>query len=152
MSHEWIWMDVDGFGDGETDFAALLASSAQSVRDDFDNKIMSTLVNGMVGGAILVITGHADRVDTGAEDHRARLLREGEISAVRANSAADTILAMIGRDWLTPAPGSWEELPQIAGHLDGHGASTLVNDGGDEAARRKNRRVSVGVCRFTPDE
>lgn len=152
MRHEWISMDVDGFGDGETDFAALLAASPQSVRDDFDNKIMSTLVNGMTDGVVLVVTGHADRMDSGVDDHRARLLREGDVSTDRANSAVDTVLAMIGRDWLDPPPTSWEELPQIAGHLDGHGASWLINDGGDEAARRKNRRVSFSACRFFADE
>lgn len=152
MRHEWTRMTVDGFGDGETDFAALLAASAQSVRDDFDNEIMSPLVNGMVNGVLMVISGHADRIDTGTEDHRARLLREVGASSARANSAEDAVLALIGRDWLDPPPTTWDELPQIAVFKEGHGASLLVNDGGDEAARRKNRRVTFFVCRFIPDE
>lgn len=152
MIHEWTLMDVDGFGDSETDFAALLAASAQAVRDDFDNTIMSPLVNGMVDGVLMVIAGHADRIDDGAEDHRARLLREGEVSFARANSAEDAVLSLLGRDWLDPPPATWDELPQIAVYKEGHGASSLASDGGDEAARRKNRRVTFRVCRFIPDE
>lgn len=150
--HEWIPMTVGGFGDGETDFAALLASSPQSVKDDFDNKIMSNVVNGMVDGVLIVIVGHSDRIDAGAEDHRERVLREAKLSFARANSAEDAILALLGRDWFDPPPATWDAVPQIAVLRLGDGASSMINDGGDEAARRQNRRVEFQVCRFIPDQ
>lgn len=152
MSHEWSWMDVSGFADGDTDFAALLDASPQPVKDRFDELVMSPLVNGMVDGVLMVICGHSDRIDSGAEDHRARLLREGAASLARANSADDAVLWLLGRDWLDPPPTSWAQLPQIAVYKEGHGASALISDGGDEAARRQNRRVTFRVCRFSPDE
>lgn len=148
MLHEWTLARVDGFAAGETDFAARLAASSQSVRDDFDNNVMSPLVNGP-DGVVLVIIGHSDRVDTGA-DHRTCLQLEVQASEDRANSADNAVLAMFA-DWLTPAPTSWSDLPHIAAILLYHGASSLRSDGGTEEQRKLNRRVEFQVCRFTPD-
>src|SRR5688500_16972496 len=106
MRHEWTYVIVDGFGTGEVDFEARLAAADQSVRDEVDNQIMSPIVNG-IDGAILVINGHADRVDTG-QDHKTCLQLEHDASRDRASTAMATILMMIGRDWLDPGPTTWE--------------------------------------------
>lgn len=132
VNHEWSELNVSGFADG--------------------GFVMSPLVNGMADGVLLVISGHADRIDIGPEDHRQRVAREALASSERAQSAEDSVLAIIGSDWLDPAPATWHELRQIAVCTEGHGATTLINDGGDESARRENRRVTFRVCRFVPDE
>ena len=152
VNHEWSELNVSGFADGETDFRALLDASPQGLRDEFDNFVMSPLVNGMADGVLVVISGHADRIDTGLEDHRQRIGREALASSTRAQSAEDSVLAIIGEDWLDPPPATWNELREIAVYTEGHGATTLINDGCDEAARRENRRVTFRVCRFMPDE
>ena len=149
MRHEWTTTIVDGFGAEEVDFATRLAAADQSVRDQVDNLILSPLVNGM-DGAVLIIRGHADPIDSGG-DHRTLLQREGEASLHRAQSAMDTILAMIGRDWLTPPPQAWEDLPYIAVVPSANGAGERIDDGQSEDARKRNRRVFLGVCRFIPD-
>ena len=148
MRHEWTRISVDGFASDEVDFAARLAASPQSVRDDFDTNVMSPLVNG-VDGVILTIAGHADRLDTG-EDHRTCLQREGQVSYERAVSADKAVFAMLG-DWLTPAPATWDELPQIAAYLLGRGALGLISEGESEDERRRNRRVEFQICRFITD-
>ncbi|WCM55954.1 hypothetical protein [Microbacterium sp. EF45047] len=148
MQHEWTFAVVDGYATGEVDFARRLAESDQSVRDEVDEKIMSPLVNG-TDGAVLVIQGHADRIDSG-ESHAVALEQESDISKARANSAFDEILAMIRRDWLDPGPASWEELPHIAVVVSPHGASMRVDESGTEAGRLRNRRVYLAVCRFIP--
>ena len=99
MRHEWTTATVDGFGSGELDFEARLAAADQAVRDQVDDLIMSPLVNG-VDGAVLLIRGHADRVDTG-QDHATCLQLESDASRARARSAGETILMMIGRDWIS---------------------------------------------------
>lgn len=152
MRHEWTFMTLDGFGDGDTDFAARLAAADQSVRDEFDANIMFPMINGMAEGVVLVVAGHADRIDNGAEDHAARLRREGDASYARAVSAEDEILVKIGTDWLDPPPASWDELPEIAVLRQGRGATALAVEPADEADRQRNRRVALQVCRFFPDE
>lgn len=148
MRHEWTFVVVDGFSTGEVDFAARLAAADQSVRDEVDSQIMSPLVNG-VDGVVLVINGHADRVDTG-EDHATSLQLEHDASRDRAASAMDTILMMIGRDWLDPGPTAWEDMPQVAVVTNYLGAVRRVDTGGTEPARLRNRRVDLAVCRFIP--
>jgi outer membrane protein OmpA-like peptidoglycan-associated protein len=148
MRHEWTFVIVDGFGTGEVDFPARLAAADQSLRDEVDSQIMSPLVNG-VDGVVLVINGHADRVDTG-EDHQTSLQREHDASRDRATSAMAAILTMIGRDWLDPGPAAWEDMPQVAVVTNFLGAVRLIDAGGTEAARRRNRRVELAVCRFIP--
>jgi hypothetical protein len=66
MRHEWTEAVVDGYGSGETDFAQRLAASP-SLRDKVNVEIMSPLMNAP-DGAILVIEGHADAIDSD-EDH-----------------------------------------------------------------------------------
>ena len=148
MNHEWTYVIVDGFATGETDFEARLAAADQSVRDEVDNQIMSPIVNGL-DGAILVINGHADRVDTG-EDHKTSLQLEHDASRDRSNSAMAAILMMLGRDWLDPAPTKWEDMPHIAVATNYLGAVRLVDETGTEEGRRRNRRVELAVCRFVP--
>lgn len=150
MRHEWATMDVDGFATGEVDFPARLAAADQSVRDQLDTLIMGPLINSSVDGAILVIDGHSDRVDTG-QDHQTCLELERVASMQRAKSAADAILAMIGRDWLDPAPTSWSDLPYLAVMVTWSGASFLNAVPVDEAARLKNRRVTFELCRMIAD-
>ena len=150
MRHEWTFVVVDGFGSGELDFEARLAAADQAVRDEVDDLIMSPLVNG-VDGSVLLVQGHADRVDTG-EDHQTCLRLERDASRARASSAAATVLMMIGRDWIDPPPTSWSELPQIGVSESAHGATTMVDESGSETGRLQNRRVILAVCRFFPDE
>jgi flagellar motor protein MotB len=141
---------VDGFIANEIDLERHLAAAGQSWRDDVDNRIMSPLMNAP-DGAVLVVQGHADRVDTG-EDHRACLKKEHDASRARAVSAVDTILMMLGRDWISPPPTDWDQLPWIAVHASWSGAAMLVDPGDTEQAALRNRRVELSVCRFFPDE
>lgn len=150
MRHEWTGIVVDGFGSGEVDFAQRLASLPQEFRDEFDEVIMRPLINGVNGGVILTINGYADRVDTGAS-HRDALQLESDAGWRRAKSAEDSVFAMIGRDWIDPAPSSWDDLPYIAVYSQSRGAVWLLDHGGDESARRRNRRVELRVCRHLAD-
>ena len=150
MRHEWTQTVVDGFASGETDFLARLAAADQSVRDDVDNLIMSPLINA-VDGAVLVIQGHSDRVDTG-QDHATCLDLEANASKDRANSAFEGLLALVGRDWLSPPPMSWADLPNVAIAVSPQGAVMLADRSGTDAGRLRNRRVYLAVCRFIADE
>ena len=98
---------------------------------------------------MLLIGGHSDRVDTGAS-HADSLHLERDAAWDRATSARDTILMMIGRDWIDPPPTSWADLPQIGLAVNTHGATVLVDETGTEEGRLKNRRVRLEVCRFLP--
>lgn len=151
VRHEWTSVVVDGFASGEVDFAARLAAADQSVRDQLNDLIMGPLVNAVNDGAILIIEGHSDRVDTG-EDHRTCLDRERAASEARAKSAYNTILMMVGRDWIDPPPTDWSELPYLAVEATWSGAMFFKADPVDEAARLKNRRVTVQLCRMIPEE
>ena len=150
MNHHWTTMVLDGFAEDDVDVRAHLAAADQSVRDRLDNEIMSPLANAVAGGAVLVVDGHADRVDTGA-DHRTSLLKEKAVSHARAENAAGLILELLGRDWLDPPPTAWSDLPYLGVYVNGVGATSLVHDGGAEDDRRRNRRVLLAVCRFTAD-
>lgn len=149
MRHEWTRLTVDGFESGEVDFAARLAASSQTVRDDFDHLVMSPLVNG-VDGVVLTICGHADRVDTGAS-HIDCLQLESESSRQRANSADATVFAKLS-EWLDPAPTSWDALPHVAMYWFGNGANRLAVNPATEDDRRQNRRVEFQLCRFYPSD
>lgn len=150
MRHEWTSVVVDGFATGEVDFEIRLAAAPQSVRDQVDTLILGPLANA-VDGAVLVVEGHADRVDSG-EDHRTSLELERSASGNRAGSAVRALLMMLGRDWIDPPPASWEEVPWIGTNTSLHGATMLVDDAGTEEGRLRNRRVVLAVCRFLPDE
>lgn len=150
MRHVWSEVIVDGFESDETDFAARLAASPQSVRDLVDSEIMSPLVNG-IDGVLLTVTGCADVVDTG-EPHRTCLAKEVEASVARSKSATAAILDMIGGDWLNPPLTTWADLPYIGVYDDGLGASALVDPGTTDEARRRNGRVVLGVCRFVAED
>lgn len=151
MRHEWTdEVVVAGFGSGEVDFAARLAASPQSVRDALDEVILSTLMNSP-DGAVLFTEGHSDVVD-GAQDHRTKLKLEMDASHARMRSADAHVLAMIGRDWLSPPPSTWADLPWIAVVGVPAGAGSRLSDGLDEASRSQNRRVALRVCRFVADE
>lgn len=149
MRHEWTKLAVDGFESGEVDFAARLAASSQTVKDDFDRLEMNPLVNG-VDGVVLTICGHSDRVDTGAS-HIDSLQLESDSSRQRANSADAEVFAKLS-EWLDPAPTSWDELPWIATYWFGNGANLLAVNPVNEDDRRKNRRVEFQVCRFYPSD
>jgi flagellar motor protein MotB len=150
MRHEWTESVVDGYATDEVDFPSRLQAAGQSVQDDVDNQIMSPLANA-IDGAMLLIEGHADRVDIPGLSHAECLQREANASRSRAESALDAILVMLG-DWITPAPASWSDYPQVGGHAPGLGATHLVDTSGTEDARRRNRRVVLRVMRFFPDE
>lgn len=145
MRHEWTRLTIDGFASGEVDFAARLAASNQTVRDDFDRLVMSPIVNG-ADGVVVTICGHSDRVDTGAS-HIACLQLEADASRQRANSADAVIFAKLS-EWLDPAPTSWDDLPQVATYWFGNGANLLAVNPTNEDDRRRNRRVEFQVCRF----
>lgn len=149
MQHDWAVVDVDGFASGEVDFPTRLAAADQSVRDELDTKIMGPLVNAVNDGAILIIEGHGDRVDTG-QDHQTCLELERVASMQRAKSAYDAVLAMLGRDWIDPPPTSWSELPHLAVVCTWSGATLLKAVPTDEASRLKNRRVTFELCRMIP--
>ena len=70
------------FASGEVDFASRLAAADQSVRDEVDDKIMSPPINAPDGAVLLI----------GATP----------TALTPATSARDTILMMIGRDWIDP--------------------------------------------------
>lgn len=151
MRHEWATVHVDGFSSGEVDFAARLAAADQSVRDELDATIIGPLINAVDDGAILVIDGHSDRVDTG-QDHRTSLELERVASMQRAKSASDAILMLIRRDWLDPGPTDWSDLPHLAVMVTWSGATFLRADPVDESDRLKNRRVTFELCRMIPEE
>lgn len=147
MRHEWNNVVVDGFAVDDFDFAGRLAASGQSKRDEVDTLILGPLVNAVNIGATLVITGYADRVDTG-QDHRTSLQKETFNSWQRGWFAAEAILNMIGRDWLSPPPTTWDDLPYVGLKVSGAGATNLQDDAGTDVARLKNRRVELSLCRF----
>lgn len=148
MRHEWTQVTVDGFGAEETDFLPRLAASPQSVRDDFENLIMSPLVNSP-DGAVLLIEAHSDRVDTG--DHHANLNLERKVSTARRISAENAVLAKFG-EWLMPGPTAWSQLTTLGVFATGVGANVPVDDADSEVAALRNRRVIFRVCRFFADE
>lgn len=149
VQHRWTSIVVDGFASGEVDFAARLAAD-QSVRDRLDEQIIGPLVNAVNDGAVLLIRGHSDRVDTG-EDHRTCLDRERAASEARARSAYASVLTIIRRDWL-PALTDWSDLPYLGVQVTWSGAVGLGADPVDEASRLKNRRVTMDLCCLIGDE
>lgn len=149
MRHEWTRCTVDGFGSGEVDFARQYARLSAEDKAAFDANVMSPIVNG-VDGVFVVITGHSDRVDSGGA-HKDLLRQEGLASWERADSAQKTLLSLIGKEWLTPGPSSWGDMPQVALSVSAAGAVRLLEDGGDEVMRKRNRRVEIEVCQFIPD-
>ncbi|KGN39771.1 hypothetical protein N801_19025 [Knoellia aerolata DSM 18566] len=150
MRQDWSFAVIDGFASGEVDFAARLAAE-QHFRQMVDEFILGPLVNASSAGAVLRIEGHSDRVDTG-EDHPTSLALERDASRSRAESAASSLLTLLGQDWLVPSPTAWGDLPYVAVETLFFGATKLSVEPVDEGDRRGNRRVELYLCRFVPDQ
>lgn len=149
MRHEWTKWVLDGYEADAVDFLARLGAASQAARDELDDLILSPLINSVNEGAVLVVQGHADRVDTG-EGHAICLQREMRVSWTRAESATNGILELIRRDWLSPST-TWDDLPYLGVHDVALGAGHHVDDSGSDDGRRKNRRVVVQLCRIVAD-
>jgi hypothetical protein len=155
MIKEITVFTIDGYGSGETDFAARLAQSGPQVQLDFQTSIIDPLLMVLSSpdqSAVLTITGHSDRVDTAGLTREQRRLQEFSASTDRADSAAEGIEQIIHDRLLGFVPDDFDELQQVAIFPRAAGAAVLRESAEalSDVQRRRNRRVQMRVVRFQP--
>ena len=149
MAQTFTKIVVDGFQDGEFDFAAALQRNASKLAD-VDNLI--TALVAAEGSTTtdtffaVTIVGHADRDDVPGLSAEERRAQELDASKQRAVSALNFVLNQLG---FTP-PATVDNLKTIG--IDGAfaGEGDLVNlVPANEADRQQNRRVVFLVIQFS---
>lgn len=144
--------DLDGYAADEVDFAARLAAAGPQAQQAVDENVIRPLVDAISNEdqpAVLIVHGHADRIDDASLSHAAALQKEGEAGFARAESAGHGLLQMLGEFF---AVTQWSDLPSVVRSLVGRGAAHVIASGTTEADARQNRRVQLIVIRFFVNE
>lgn len=147
-------LDIDGFDDGESDFAARLLKSPN--QQEFIDNVINQLVATMASDAetcVVLIIGHSDRVDDEAFTRELRRFRELRVSEERAQSAKAEVerrvIAELAALGLTVEPQMKARIQVIT---TSSGAAQLANPGDvlTPTNRKENRRVHFSTVRFVP--
>lgn len=146
---------LDGYGSGETDFLVQFQKSDVQMLGDFETNILNPILgvlNSLDQSAVLTVTGHSDRVDTGGLTREQRRQQEFTASETRANNAAEGVRQLIRDSFSGRVPADFDELAQLAILVRAAGAAVLKESAEalSEEQRKRNRRVQFRVVRFQP--
>ncbi|BCH23326.1 hypothetical protein MesoLjLc_30380 [Mesorhizobium sp. L-8-10] len=150
-------LTFDGYGSGQTDFAALVSNTPQpdmnmllTVVDIIAGQVTQPVANQFIS---IIVVGHSDRQDN--PNFSCDQRRESEITAARdrADSAWSWIKSTVSSRAAEAgfdAGEWWETSPQVTWGMVFAATGMLRHDPPSDAERRLNRRVVILVSLFNP--
>lgn len=158
MAQTFLRIVVDGFHDGEFDFAAALQRKSATEQAAFDDFISALVVaeedpTSNIFWAVTTI-GHADRFDGPGATIEERRARELDASRKRMESAGTFVFTRFGdslsADGFT-RPTSFDDPTNVGFDFVTAGAADLVHlVPTSQAEREQNRRVKFLAIQFSP--
>jgi hypothetical protein len=158
MAQTFLRIIIDGFHDGEFDFAAALQrkpGAEQAAFDDFISALVAAEEDPTsdIFWAVTII-GHADRYDVSGASSEERRARELDASRQRMDSAGNFVFTRFGdtlsADGFT-RPATVDDPTNVGFDVVPAGAADLVNlVPASEAEREQNRRVKFLAIQFSP--
>ncbi len=154
--------EIDGYGSDDTNFDSALLNAPPESSSAFEAEIIAPIIEVLDSAdqtAVLLVTGHGDRVDTVGLTREQRRQQELDVSFTRSANAKQSVQRIVAIRRGSPPEISenelfdlFREIKQLVFSTRGAGAAGLVQAGDPltEEQRRQNRRVAFTLIRFLP--